>query len=381
MKIKRLEYYDHAKGWQLEPVEFSNLNLLVGVSGAGKTKILDAILNLQRIAKGESLNGIEWSIIFSTKDNEEYLWAGKFKTIENSDINFVYEFDSDNQAEILNESLVLNQKLLVKREGTQIEFNGNILPKLSAFESVVEIFKNEKLIKPVWNGFRQINHSDETMVSQKQIYHVPFSLLLSKYTTEEDIINSEFRTQVKLALIYRNVPKLFEDIKNKFLQIFPTVEDIKIESFNGYTIKEIPDALNEFPFMYIKEKGVESWIEQGDMSSGMYRTIIHIAELYLSPHGSLIIIDEFENSLGINCIDAVTEELILDQGDLQFILTSHHPYIINNIPMDYWKIVARKGGVVTVRNAKELNLGKSKHQAYLQLINKLEAYNEEAEVA
>ncbi|MDX2254745.1 MAG: ATP-binding protein [Pseudanabaenaceae cyanobacterium bins.39] len=378
MKIKRLEYCDHAKGWKLEPVEFSNLNLLVGVSGAGKTKILDAIFNLQRIAKGESLNGIEWSIIFSTKDNEEYLWTGKFKTIENSDINFVYEFDSDNQAEILNESLVLNQKLLVKREGTQIEFNGNILPKLSAFESVVEIFKNEKLIKPVWNGFRQINHSDETMVSQKQIYHVPFSLLLSKHTTEEDIINSEFRTQVKLALIYRNVPKLFEGIKNKFLQIFPTVEDIKIESFNGYTIKEIPDALNEFPFMYIKEKGVESWIEQGDMSSGMYRTIIHIAELYLSPHGSLIIIDEFENSLGINCIDAVTEDLILNQGDLQFILTSHHPYIINNIPMDYWKIVARKGGMVTVRNAKELNLGKSKHQAYLQLINKLETYNEEA---
>jgi len=47
--------------------------------------------------------------------------------------------------------------------------------------------------------------------------------------------------------------------------------------------------------------------------------------------------------------------------------------------MYYWKIVTRKGGVVTVRNAKELNLGKSKHQAYLQLINKLETYNEEAE--
>jgi hypothetical protein len=49
--------------------------------------------------------------------------------------------------------------------------------------------------------------------------------------------------------------------------------------------------------------------------------------------------------------------------------------------MDYWKIVSRKGGVVTVKSAKELNLGKSKHQAYLQLINKLETYNEEKEVA
>ena len=99
-----------------------------------------------------------------------------------------------------------------------------------------------------------------------------------------------------MALVYRNAPKLFEDIKNKFLQIFPTVEDIKIESFDGYSPEEISQALKEFPFVYIKEKGVESWIAQVDMSSGMYRTIIHIAELYLSPNGSLIIIDEFENS-------------------------------------------------------------------------------------
>ncbi len=379
MKIKGLQYYDHAKGWRLEPVEFSNLNLLVGVSGAGKTKILDAILSLQKIAEGESLNGVEWEVIFSTKDNEEYIWRGQFNTIEKSDTSFIYESGSYNQSEILTESLLLNQKTLVERESAQIKFDGKDLPKLSAFESVIKIFKNEKLVEPVSNGFRQINHSDETMVSQNQIYPVPFSSLLSKYTTEEEIINSELRTQVKLALVYRNVPQLFDDIKGEFVRVFPTVEDIKIEPFNDYATREIPNVLKEFPFVYIKEQGVESWIEQGDISSGMYRTIIHIAELYLSPKGTLVIIDEFENSLGINCIDAVTEDLMLDQGDLQFILTSHHPYIINNIPMDYWKIVTRKGGVVTVRNAKELNLGRSKHQAYLQLINKLLTYNEEAE--
>ncbi len=382
MKIKRLKYYDHAKGWWLEPVEFSNLNLLVGVSGVGKTKILNAIFNLQEIANGQSINGIEWEITFLTDENQEYRWLGKFETLLRSETSFIYEFDDDSydKSEILNESLFLNGDLLAKRIRNTIEFQGNVLPKLSAIESVIVIFKSEDLVRSAWNGFQQINFSIENTASKNQVYPVPFSMLLDKYPTIQEIVKSGLREQIKLALIHNNVPEIFKEIKNKFIQVFPTVENIKIQPFNGRSPQKTSSAVNEFPVIYIKEKGVKTWISQEEISSGMYRTLISIAELYLSPKSSLIIIDEFENSLGINCIDAVTEDLIFNQGDLQFILTSHHPYIINNIPMDYWNIVTRKGGVVTVKNARELNLGKSKHQAYLQLINKLETYNEEEEV-
>jgi ABC-type branched-subunit amino acid transport system ATPase component len=381
MKIKRLEYTDYAKGWRLEPVEFSNLNLLVGISGAGKTKILNAILNLNKAANGESLNGIDWEITFSTKENSNYRWSGKFETKTKRETSFIYESGSDDEPEILTESLFLGEELLAERIRNEIKFQGKNLPRLSAFESIVWLFKNEDLVKPAWDSFQQISYSDENTISQKKIYHVPFSTLLGKYCSEEDIIRSDLKEQIKLALVYRNVPKLFEEIKQRFIQVFPTVEDIKIEPFNDDISESLPNVFSEFPFVYIKEKGVENWINQGEMSSGMYKTIINIAELYLSDNGRVIIIDEFENGLGINCIDAVTEEIISGDRDLQFILTSHHPYIINNIPMDYWKIVSRKGGVVTVKSAKELNLGKSKHQAYLQLINKLETYNVEKEVA
>jgi len=384
MKIKRLEYTDYAKGWRLEPVEFSNLNLLVGISGAGKTKILSAISNLQEIANGKSINGIDWEIIFLTDENREYRWIGKFETITKSEASFIYESATNNErdkSEILTERLFLNKIPLVERERNIIEFQGTQLPKLSAFESVLVIFKSEDIVRPAWQGFQEIIFSVENIASKNQIYPVPFTMLANKYLTMEDIIKSGLREQIKLALIYNNVPDLFQEIKNKFIQVFPTIENIKIEPFNINSSQDNPIAINEFPLIYIKEKGVINWIRQEEVSSGMYRTLISIAELYLSPNGSLIIIDEFENGLGINCIDAVTEEIISGDRDLQFILTSHHPYIINNIPMDYWKIVSRKGGVVNVKSAKELNLGKSKHQAYLQLINKLETYNVEKEVA
>lgn len=78
---------------------------------------------------------------------------------------------------------------------------------------------------------------------------------------------------------------------------------------------------------------------------------------------------EFENSLGVNCIDEITDDLIHSKNSIQFILTSHHPYIINTVKMGSWKIIARKAGVVYSYNAEQLRLGKSKHDAFIQLIN------------
>ncbi|MDF5732774.1 MAG: ATP-binding protein, partial [Rhizonema sp. PD38] len=64
MKINQISYYDRELEWRFEPIQFSDLTLLVGVSGVGKTRILQSIMNLRKIAKGSSLNGVEWKINF-----------------------------------------------------------------------------------------------------------------------------------------------------------------------------------------------------------------------------------------------------------------------------------------------------------------------------
>jgi AAA15 family ATPase/GTPase len=56
----------------------------------------------------------------------------------------------------------------------------------------------------------------------------------------------------------------------------------------------------------------------------MLKTLLHLSELYFSLPGSVILIDEFENSLGVNCLDAVTEDINDSPNQLQFIITSHH---------------------------------------------------------
>ena len=67
MKLLRLSYQDLASRLSIDSCEFFlDLNLLVGISGAGKTSILKAISNLKRIANGASVNGVKWDVEFLT---------------------------------------------------------------------------------------------------------------------------------------------------------------------------------------------------------------------------------------------------------------------------------------------------------------------------
>lgn len=374
MKIKKIAVCDKELEWRFEPIDFSNLALLVGVSGVGKTQILKGILSLQRIANGASLNGLAWDVTFSTVNNVEYRWQGEFETQKNLPI-IPNEEDETDKFRIVSEHLFKEENVIIKRTPNEIIFNGDKTPKLSPFQSAVEILNQEEDVSPVQQGFDKIIYSDNSR-SVNGISGIRLKVLSLLSNNNFDLENLQARDMpilLKLALIARHFPKLFEKIKFKFLDIFPYVENLKIEAVED---NENP-SFTRFPIQ-IKEKGVNDWIFQNNISSGMLKTLIHISELYLSPEGTVILIDEFENSLGINCIDVVTD-LIMENRNIQFILTSHHPYIINNIGMEHWKIVTRKGGLVTVIDAKDLNLGKSKHQAFTQLIN-LEEYSEGIQV-
>lgn len=371
MKIKKVAFWDNLREWRFEPIYFSNLALLVGVSGVGKTQILNGILNLQRIANGASLNGLAWDVTFSTVNNVEYRWLGEFETQKLPAI-IPNEEDEINKFRIVQEHLSREGNVIIERSNNEIKFKGETTPKLSPFQSAVEILNQEEDISPVQQAFNEIIYSDNSSLLNG-IYGIPVRVLsiISKNNNFalENVQASDLPILLKLALMARHFPDIFAQIKTKFIDVFDQVEDIKIEPLED----NANPSFTRFPIQ-IKEKGVKDWIFQNNISSGMLKTIIHISELYLSPEGTVILIDEFENSLGINCIDVVTD-LIVENRNIQFILTSHHPYIINNIGMEHWKIVTRKGGVVTVIDAKDLNLGKSRHQAFMQLIN-LEEYSE-----
>lgn len=372
MKIRQLEFNSKALEWKLEKTDFQNLTLLVGISGVGKTQILNSIWSLRRIANGATANGIKWQISFVAKNGDDYCWLGEFENnfIENLHGEFWnddrFEDIKDDKPKIICERLVRNGKTVIERDEANIFLKGQKTPKLSPFESVLNILNQEEDITPASESFKQIIRSD---FSDKGIYptSIPeFNKTLNRNPTLEYIQESNLDSRLKIALVYKCLPDVFEQIKQRFIEVFPYVEDVRFESEKANSIFPF---LEDYPLIQIKEKGVKEWIHENKISSGMYKTFMHISELYLLPSGTVVLIDEFENSLGVNCIDVLTEDLLQESRNLQFIVTSHHPYIINNISPRFWKVVTREGGIVKTQDASELQLDKSSHKAFIQLVN------------
>jgi ABC-type Na+ transport system ATPase subunit NatA len=385
MRIEKISYHNHVTGWQLAPVEFGSVNLLVGVSGVGKTRILEVIRSLKKIAFGtpwhnEFLSGVEWDITFSTDLDWNYRWSGKFSIVNNRDYTIdesgekTYSRIDRNEPELESEELYLNDECVAHRKDGIVKFGSQTMPKLSRSDSVIKIFQSEDKITPIIKGLLLIIDS-QTQNSTKWVGSSMPSQIEGLSLSDITTINGTLVD--RLGLLQINERKLFDRIKSDFIEIFPQVENFRI--LTEQTRFEWSEKVSPVFSLELKEIGVERWITQSNLSMGMLKTLAHITEIYLLTEGSILLIDEFENSLGVNCIDVVTE-LLNERKDIQFIFTSHHPYIINKISMQYWKIITRKGSLVAATDATDYEeLSGSRHKIFTQLLN-LPAYTEGIQV-
>ncbi|CCI26257.1 AAA family ATPase [Microcystis aeruginosa] len=389
MKLLRLSYQDLSSKLSIDSCKFfPDLNLLVGISGAGKTSILKAISNLKRIANGESINGVKWDVELLTNDHVRYHWLGEFEVrkarslikIEEDEVN---GNDGENRVSIISETLSKDQEVLIKRNQEVIEFKHSKTPKLPSYLSCIELFNQEEDVFPVRQEFnKMIFNPLKFNISYSAVDKILENDEYAKYNSLSELQSSQLPISDKLLITYQKYPDTFEIIKRKFLDIFPQVEDLKIEFLEPFKLGDIGMLvsltpiflLEDLPRIQIKEKNSHVWIVEPNISSGMIKSLMFLATIELSPDGSVILIDEFENSLGVNCLDTLTEDLLVNYRDLQFIITSHHPYIINNISPAYWKIVTRKGGVIQVHNAADFHISKTRQKAFIDLINVLEEF-------
>ncbi len=368
MRINYIETYNKFRDLKINRIDFKDLNLLVGISGAGKTQIIKSILDIKNIAQGKSINGFEWKIEFSTVEDNTFLWEGAFCTenIEDQDLN-VLPSDSEQNYNIEYEKVYKNNVQIIERSNSKIIFNDIETVKLPSEESIISLLKEEKDISDIFVAFTKILYSDHSGSNSSAIRIYPNKVYdaCESLSSLEDVKHSNIPVYVKLHYFFTKKSSVFETIKQRLIEVFPQIEDLKFVA-----LRDSDNIFNKVPFIQIKETGVQKWISQNQISSGMFRTLMQIAEIYLSARGTVILIDEFENSLGINCIDELTEDLLENNSaEMQFIVTSHHPYIINNISPEYWKIVTRKAGQINTQDASELNIESSHHDAFLQLIN------------
>ncbi|MCP4699357.1 MAG: ATP-binding protein [Gammaproteobacteria bacterium] len=354
MKIKSFKIDYYKENWHLGDTRFNDINLLVGISGTGKTKILRALNEVCGVGRGDDLvNGVCWKINF-VHSGQEYEWELKSE-IPNENPSK----KSSTQPEVVYEKLTRinkdGRKLFLDRSQTEFTLNESKLPKLKKTESAIALLSEKEAIAPVYEAFNSFVF-DELSQDKVPVFRTAPYAGSTKGGTKTDksfeLFTKNFIKSyiaIKAWFMQHNFPSHFNEVKQYYLDIFPNIEDIRVKIDSSLGFQE------EHHFYFeLKEAALERWVQQDEISSGMFRVLLFLMETYTAPKGSVIVIDEFENSLGINCMPELTDFIVNSSAEKQFILTSHHPYVIHNIPWKKWQIVSRKGSCVTVKQATEI---------------------------
>lgn len=368
MKILEYEYQDvEEPGWKFDKVKFNRINLLVGDTATGKSRLLNTVFNLGRFAtRKEFKNGI-WRLVFEHAGTT-YQWI--IRTEKRDDERKPGIVASENLWIIIG-----NEKQnLIERDTTAFRFRAKDTPKLSLQEASISLLREEDLIKPVYEAFsiiqRRLFDKDE-LSNASGLQPLPMDLIaaMERKKDLQVLFQAEQSVSINLFVLSKYFKSTYEQIVDNYTKIFPFIQEARVSEF-----KEVVPAFpgrGQFPVFTIKERGSKGWIPITELSSGMLKVLLILTDLFIMPSGGVYILDEYENSLGVSAIDFFSQFVLDFEKDVQFILTSHHPYIINEIPAANWYVFHRKGMHVSIKFGAELTerFGKSKQQAFIQLIN------------
>lgn len=365
MRILSYEYTDLGRrGWHFSKADFSLLNLLVGDTASGKTRYLNTIFNISSSIFGSrKLSGPNKVLLTFSHNGDNYEWYCRT------------DIDNEKKIFVLEESLVKiadGREIIYNRNPNEFTYNNIKLPKLSLNQFGISLLKDEKKIKPIHEAFGQILRRNFFSDALQDVIPVviPTNINLDKRIRSlNELYKLTLPTNLKLFILKRDFPIIFSEILDCFTSVFSFIGAVDMKELRE--LLPSPNLPGPTPVLAIREKGMRNWISVDQLSSGMQKVLLIITDTLSLPDGSIYLIDEYENSLGVSAINFFPEFILNRTNNIQFIVTSHHPYLINQIHPDHWLIFSRKGSEVSIRFGQENAkiYGKSKQQWFIQLIN------------
>lgn len=358
MIIKKYKFSN--ENFNFSEVEFSKLNLLVGDSGAGKTRLLNTIFNIGSFVAQSKIEGAgNWSIDAEIQ-GKNYHWEG---IVEKDEV--IYK--------VIFEKLTINGKEIIIRNDNNTNFLDKQIIKLPQDILSISVLREEPDIEPLYKSFTKIIRrrffSDEQDKNSK-VYLINQNILRKIGETHDlyQVFTNDIPLNSKLQLLSEFFPDIYSKIIDSFLEIFTYVEKVNFLEGAYFLNIFIPDDAKVF---CIKESNIDKWIGIDQLSSGMQKTLLILTDLFSLPDDSVYLIDEYENSLGISPLNVLSEIIMQSEYNSQVFITSHHPYIINKFPIDTWFVVHRNGKDITFDYGKTLSkrYEGSSQEKYIQLLN------------
>jgi len=268
MKIIRFEFHDEI--WGFSTVQLKKLNLFVGASGSGKTKFLQSI----------------FSIANFIHNNVESRAGNWFISMTINGVAYEYEWSAVAGAQglptVTKEKLdkVMSSKRIsiFVRDIEKFTFGEKELPKLSPVTSGIYLLKEEKEIKPVFDGFgsiyrRSFSGADLAQATSEVVIAKKTLDALKKADTQSlgldgSVVGNEKNVNIghpgafynlplglRLMVLKRTKPLLYKKISDSFCSVFPHVHELIVKAEKSQATI-LGDGYS--PNVWVREKGVGS---------------------------------------------------------------------------------------------------------------------------
>lgn len=287
--------------------------LIVGPNATGKSTLLIAIKTLLDMLFADNFTiDVSDSCLFCQKNNIHLEYHFKF-----DDDEVIYLFISDKNGEIIDETLTINNKLILERKSLD-----GIIYQDNSKKQINNTLFSEKglLLKKCY--FSDIFAGDKTIKT------------FMEYLRNSIYVNAYH----KKATSYNNVSHIIEYIENEdFSHINKVFKDLNI----GFSIsREKEQRISNFvdekgnrmgyaikgdkPIIFFKRNDMELNLPLSFESLGN-QTLVNIMPslIYACEHDCLIIIDEFSSSLHNDLEEVLIKYLLTKSDKSQVIFTSH----------------------------------------------------------
>jgi AAA15 family ATPase/GTPase len=344
IKFSYSEFENDPRYWEISDVTFESINLVVGKNSAGKSRLLTVINSLAQILTG----------------HQTPFASGEFSAlIRLKDCNFLYEIGFRDGG-VLREALVVDgiDKLLREDNGTGkiwYDKEGKFLDFKLPFNAVAAVNRRDEIQHPYlielhhWAS-NVIKYSFGTDFGRTQVLDLSIVDKLFNNSTPSKIndTNDLVGTYSAAFLEYQDdYDRAIIDDMEKLGYSLTDIGSDNLQSFAAFPIA----ALGIFTVE--KELGFKN--PQMHMSQGMFRAlalVIHLNQCIFSKEQKLILVDDIGEGLDFERSIAIIHLLIdkAKNNNLQLIMTSNDRFVMNEIPLDYWAVLKRKGNVVKMFN-------------------------------
>jgi energy-coupling factor transporter ATP-binding protein EcfA2 len=350
MKLIKFNYSQFAgkpQEWSMVGCTFDDVNLIVGKNATGKTMTLNVIRSLA---------------VLLSEMNELKFGEGDYAVdFEHNGKIISYALEHHDYAVTMERLLVDSKERLTRGSDGEgmiyaAEFERPIRFQIPV-NQVAAFAKRDSIQHPFleylyeW-GKGLLRYDFGTPLGKD---HIIFQSVPEKDNKRADLNLRQTQDVVKIFLRGKDeytgtfTQAIVEDMKS----IGYELEDVGVES--------LPDTLFEsnisvIPIaIYVKEADMQSKTFQLAMSQGMFRALsilIQINYSLLSGEPSCILVDDIGEGLDFSRSSSLVRLMVekIQGSATQLIMATNDRFIMNNVPLEYWIILERRGGECIQRN-------------------------------